>query len=643
MLREILVNSSILILSLTEVELAKANPVQTSFSKQFADVYSLKNSSRKTNFEPKLLQQKQNYLERKSKKISNDIVEITMEKQNQSFPSELNSNPSPLLLPTEQDIKQSQEHLIAITLEQAIELAKRNNQQLKIAILQLESSRAGLAEAMAALYPNLSFSTTATRVLSASGELAAQANEKQQIATLNGFETQLQNSQGLVNFLQGRVNAKQEELDQINNIIVPSPPTDIAPDLAQQIEALSPFFVPQSALTQLAGQTQIQKSIELEFLTRDLQQAQTSLQSQQNQIASTRQSISQISNFVTTTVDGKLSLSYKIYSPGRQANINSAKETLRINELEVTRIEDQLILDVALAYYDLQQADAQVLIFQNDVNDRSKRLESIELMLNVGLATKLDLLNAQVDLDNAIQELRNNQAIQKTTSRNLATILNLPASITPTSADPVSQTGVWQLPLDETILLAFKNRVELEQRLAQRQRSGAEQQLALAAIRPSLSLFAEYNVLSLATEDPNPFTPKGTEDGYAFGLNFNWLFFDGGAATSRAKQAATGMAIAEQQYSETANNIRLEVERAYYQLQPQLRNIETATQSIKRAEEALQAAEIRFDLGVNTQTEVLDARNRLVRAQNNLINAIITYNRSFAQLQRAAGFRRGKN
>ncbi|TRT63788.1 MAG: hypothetical protein EWV67_11010 [Microcystis sp. M_QC_C_20170808_M2Col] len=641
MLREILVNSLILSLSLIEVELAEANPLQTSFSNRFPDVSSIKDSSRETTFKPKILQQKQNYLETNSKKISNDIVEIPMEKQNQSFPSELNSNPNPLLLPTEQDIKQSQEHLIAITLEQAIELAKRNNQQLKIAILQLESSRAGLAEATAALYPTLSLSTTATRALSASGELAAQANEKQQIATLNGFETQLQNSQALVNFLQGRVNAKQEELDQINNIIVPSPPTDIAPDLAQQIEALSPFFVPQSAVTQFAGQTQIKKSIELEFLTRDLQQAQSSLQSQQEQIASTQQSIAQISNFVTTTVDGKLSLSYNIYSPGRQANINSAKETLKINELEVTRIEDQLILDVALAYYDLQQADAQVLIFQNDINDRTKRLESIELMLNVGLATKLDLLNAQVDLDNAIQELRNNQAIQETTRRNLATILNLPASITPIAGDPVSQTGVWQLPLDKTILLAFKKRVELEQRLAERQRSGAQQQLALAVIRPSLSIFAEYNILSLSSEDPNRFTPKGTEDGYAFGLNFNWLFFDGGAATSRAKQAATGMAIAEQQYSETANNIRLEVERAYYQLQPQLRNIETATQSIKRAEEALKAAEIRFDLGVNTQTEVLDARNRLVRAQNNLINAIITYNRSFAQLQRAAGFRLG--
>ncbi|TRT72952.1 MAG: hypothetical protein EWV68_01120 [Microcystis sp. M_QC_C_20170808_M9Col] len=627
MLREILVNSLILSLSLIEVELAEANPLQTSFSNRFPDVSSIKDSSRETTFKPKILQQKQNYLETNSKKISNDIVEIPMEKQNQSFPSELNSNPNPLLLPTEQDIKQSQEHLIAITLEQAIELAKRNNQQLKIAILQLESSRAGLAEATAALYPTLSLSTTATRALSASGELAAQANEKQQIATLNGFETQLQNSQALVNFLQGRVNAKQEELDQINNIIVPSPPTDIAPDLAQQIEALSPFFVPQSAVTQFAGQTQIKKSIELEFLTRDLQQAQSSLQSQQEQIASTQQSIAQISNFVTTTVDGKLSLSYNIYSPGRQANINSAKETLKINELEVTRIEDQLILDVALAYYDLQQADAQVLIFQNDINDRTKRLESIELMLNVGLATKLDLLNAQVDLDNAIQELRNNQAIQETTRRNLATILNLPASITPIAGDPVSQTGVWQLPLDKTILLAFKKRVELEQRLAERQRSGAQQQLALAVIRPSLSIFAEYNILSLSSEDPNRFTPKGTEDGYAFGLNFNWLFFDGGAATSRAKQAATGMAIAEQQYSETANNIRLEVERAYYQLQPQLRNIETATQSIKRAEEALKAAEIRFDLGVNTQTEVLDARNRLVRAQNNLINAIITYNR----------------
>lgn len=69
MLREILVNSSILILSLTEVELAEANPVQTSFSNQFPDVYSLKNSSRKTNFEPKLLQQKKIILRQTRKKL----------------------------------------------------------------------------------------------------------------------------------------------------------------------------------------------------------------------------------------------------------------------------------------------------------------------------------------------------------------------------------------------------------------------------------------------------------------------------------------------------------------------------------------------------------------------------------------------
>ncbi len=642
MLGEILVNSLILSLGTIRVEFVRVNPVETSFSTLSPAISLLKFSPMETVFEPKPLQRKQNFPKTNLEKTSREIVASSTESENQTFSPELNPDSNLLLLPTEQELKQSQEHFRAITLEQAIELAKRNNQQFKIATLQLKSSRAGLVEAEASLYPTLSVSAIVTRALSPSGQLAAQASKKQQIATLNGLENQLQNSQTLVNFLQGQVNSRQGQLSQssntgTNDTVLPFLPSDIDPSLALQVEQLSPFFVTQSAATQFATQAQIQKNLELEFLNRDLQQAQSELQSQQQQLVTTQQGIEKISNFTTTTVDGKISLSYAIYSPGRQDNIISAKQRIRISELEVKRIEEQLRLDVALAYYDLQQADAQVVIFQNDVNDRRKRLESIQLMLDVGLATSLDLLNSQVDLDNAIQELRNNQATQETTRRNLATVLNLTPSITPTAADPVTRTGVWQLPLSETILLALKNRVELEQRLAERQRSTAEQQVALATIKPSLSFFAEYNVLSLATEDLNPFTARGTEDGYAFGLNFNWFFFDGGAANARAKQAETGIAIAEQQYSETANNIRLEVERAYYQLQPQLKNIETATQSVKRAEEALKAAEIRFDAGVNTQTEVLDARNRLVRARNNFVNAIITYNRSFAQLQRAVG------
>jgi hypothetical protein len=86
MLKEILVNFSILILSLIEVELAEANSLQTSFSNRFPDVSSIKDSSRETTFKPKIFQQKQNYLETNSKKISNDIVEIPMEKQNRVFP-----------------------------------------------------------------------------------------------------------------------------------------------------------------------------------------------------------------------------------------------------------------------------------------------------------------------------------------------------------------------------------------------------------------------------------------------------------------------------------------------------------------------------------------------------------------------------
>ncbi len=70
-------------------------------------------------------------------------------------PNRLNPNPNPLQFPTEPEEVRI-EVTDAISLEQALELARRNNRQLQVALLTLERSRANLREAQAAQYPNLS-------------------------------------------------------------------------------------------------------------------------------------------------------------------------------------------------------------------------------------------------------------------------------------------------------------------------------------------------------------------------------------------------------------------------------------------------------------------------------------------------------
>ena len=83
------------------------------------------------------------------------------------------------------------------------------------------------------------------------------------------------------------------------------------------------------------------------------------------------------------------------------------------------------------------------------------------MLVDAGLATRLDLLNAQIELDNSIQVLEKSQITQETAQRNLAKLLNLSPSISPIINERVKIAGYWQLSLEQTIILALNNRVEL--------------------------------------------------------------------------------------------------------------------------------------------------------------------------------------
>ena len=65
-----------------------------------------------------------------------------------------------------------------ITLEQALELAKRNNNELQVAVLQLENSKAALKEAQAALLPSVSLSGNVTNSRSVNSTLAAKQTQR---------------------------------------------------------------------------------------------------------------------------------------------------------------------------------------------------------------------------------------------------------------------------------------------------------------------------------------------------------------------------------------------------------------------------------------------------------------------------------
>jgi len=431
-------------------------------------------------------------------------------------PASLNPDPNPLQFPTDPEEVRLR-GIQPITLNQAIELAERNNRTLQISQLQLQRSRAALRQAQAALYPTLDLQT------------------------------------GLTNS--------------------------------------------QSAGSELSGQSQ-------SFLN-------------QNDDA-------------RTSLSGGLALNYDLFTSGqRPAQIRAAEQQLRSDELALEVAQEQLRLDVANDYYNLQEADETVRISLAAVRNNETSLRDAQALEQAGLGTRFDVLRAEVQLANSQQDLTNAIAQQAVQRRQLAQRLSVPQGINLAAADTIALAGSWGLSLEESIILAYKNRAELEQQLAQRELSEQQRRAALAALGPQVTLSAQYDLLNEFDDD------LGTGDGYSLAANLRWSIFDGGAARSAAAQQEVNRQIAETRFADVRNQVRFEVEQAYANLVSNQRNIETTRLALAQAEEALRLARLRFQAGVGTQTDVINAETDLTRARSNRLTAILNYNRALAALRRA--------
>ncbi|MEH1829294.1 MAG: TolC family protein [Nostoc sp.] len=436
-------------------------------------------------------------------------------------PENLIPNSNPLQFPTKPEEVKLQGNQ-PITLAQALELARRNNHDLQVSLLELERNKAALREAQAALLPTLGLSTDLTRSQSASGQLQ---------------------------------------------------------------DALNGPFAPQQ-------------------------------------------------DKPGTSFSGQAQLSYNIYTSGRvQASVKAAEEQVRFNELAVETQSETIRLNVATDYYNLQQADEQVRIAQSAVGNSEASLRDAEALERAGVGTRFDVLRSQVNLANAQQNLTNARSQQTISRRQLATRISLPQGINISAADPVQLAGLWNPTLEQSIVLAYQNRPELQQQLAQRNISEQQRRQALAELGPQISLVGSYDILDQFNDNVS-FT-----DGYSFGVRATLSLYDGGAARARAAQSKVNIAIAETQFAEQRNQIRFQVEQAYSTQQSSLENVQTANTALEQAREALRLARLRFQAGVGTQTDVINSENDLTQAEGNRVTAILDYNRALAQLQRSVTLR----
>ncbi|MGG6238518.1 TolC family protein [Nodosilinea sp. AN01ver1] len=335
----------------------------------------------------------------------------------------------------------------------------------------------------------------------------------------------------------------------------------------------------------------------------------------------------------STTASSTLRTDYDLGLSGeRSARISAAERQVRLSELQLEQTREDLRLNTITDYYAVQEAIEQIRINQAFLDEAERNLRDSQLREEVGVGTRFDVLRAEVQVANARQTLTQAASQREIAQRQLSRRLNVPPSIELTSL-AVNIAGAWPLSLEESIVLAYQNRAELEQFLVEREFNDAQRRISLSAVRPSLGVFGQYGLQSLLSSSTGASSSLG--DGFSLGAQLSWRLFDAGAARARATQNELDIQTDEFEFESARNDIRVQVEEAYYTLVANQANIDTASVAVNQAEEALELATLRFNAGVGTQLDVLTATRELAEAEGNLVTAVLDYNRALARLERA--------
>lgn len=331
----------------------------------------------------------------------------------------------------------------------------------------------------------------------------------------------------------------------------------------------------------------------------------------------------------TGTVEQPLFAGFTILS-----NYELADLGLDVAEIQLAQARFDLILQVKEAYYRVLTAERIKEVAEQSVEELQANLEVAKDFYEVGMSPKIDVLDAEVRLAEAKQQLIRTENALRVAKATFNTILRRPVDEAVTVADILAHQP-YERPYDSCLEISLKNRPEVME--GEKNVASAEKEITLAKsdYYPDVSLSANYY---RAGDDPDV-------DGSDFVDRENWdvmavatmTFFEWGKTRSAVNEKRVRLRQAEQALEQIKDAVRLEVKTNYLDLQASEKNIWVAKKSVGSAEENFRISEERYREQVATATEVLDAQTRLTEAKTNYTRALAEFNIARARLIRAMG------
>lgn len=328
-----------------------------------------------------------------------------------------------------------------------------------------------------------------------------------------------------------------------------------------------------------------------------------------------------------------INFSQELYKRSSWITLDTAEKTARRLDSSYAAEQQNLILRVATAYFEVLRAQDNLEFVRAEKAAVARQLEQTKQRFEVGLSAITDVHDAQAQYDAVLADevlaentLTNNyEGLREITGQEHSNL-----SILDTDRFSASKSSESAAALVEQA--QEKNLSLLASRISQ---DIAKDNISLASSGhlPSLTLDGGYDYSDVGSSASS----DGTTNNFNIGVNLNVPLYTGGNITSLTKQAEYDYVAASEDLEATYRSVVKDVRAFNNNISASIGALRAYEQSVVSAQSALEATEAGFDVGTRTIVDVLDSTRRLYDANKNLSDARYNYILSVLQLRQAVG------
>lgn len=338
------------------------------------------------------------------------------------------------------------------------------------------------------------------------------------------------------------------------------------------------------------------------------------------------------------TGNAGINLQQMIFNGSYIVGLKASKTYTELARKDLIKTQTDVVEAIKKAYYGVLVNKERTELVDKNFQRLDSLLKQTKALYENGFAEKIDLNRIQVQYNNIVN-LRNNATIGLEVSYNLLKFqMGLPVSEKIELADELETLEFQTLDDDFGKDFQYSNRIEYNQLQVNKSLVELDIKNTKSQYLPSLNLFGSYGA-SYGTSSFNSMFQFGENWRTlgSVGINASLPIFDGLQKSRIIQQKKTRLNQLENSLELVKNQIDLQQDQASKTFQSYVNTLRTQRENMKLSEEVYNVTVIKYQQGVGSNLEVVNADADFKEAQTNYYSALYDALIASVELEKAYG------